>query len=498
MRGTPEAYKNLAVKDNDTLYFISTEKSSDGALYLGSKLISGESEGLSSFSLNELKDVLISEGLSDRSLLIYDNGKWKDVAPDDFVFIGASTEANGLAGLVPAPSKGKTDLFLRSDGQWAELNVTTTLTADQNIITIENEDETNLHADLIQAAIGIDNIDINKGDIAIIKDLIAENKWHYTSYVYNGEHWTAMDGNYNAENVYFEDDFRVTATIGTITELTNGQAILPAKGKNLFEVFSDLLAQRQKPKVTLPYATISLNNSGVYEVGTTLIPEWKTTFYKGKYSYGPETEVEDVGGIVTSTHDANEQVILAGALANATGLFESCQVTDDTVYKAYLTYGWNNDSVNPIDNFGDECSDLKITLAENKNATSGNSITGYRAWFKGGLNTYSHEQALDSNTIRNSLEISSTAISSHTFEMKASDYEDCKRIIIAIPVNTNKKVQQVYLKSSSNADITSEFIKQTSTLDIEGAEGFTAKPYNVWIYEPAQLDATEIYTITIS
>ena len=43
-----------------------------------------------------------------------------------------------------------------------------------------------------------ENTTLNKGDIAIIKDPVADGKYQYTAYVYNGSVWTAMDGNYNA------------------------------------------------------------------------------------------------------------------------------------------------------------------------------------------------------------------------------------------------------------------------------------------------------------
>lgn len=71
LRGTPKAYENLAVKDSDTLYFISEADDLDGILYLGNKRIGGTGD-LSIASIDELKDVLISEGLSDKSLLVYD------------------------------------------------------------------------------------------------------------------------------------------------------------------------------------------------------------------------------------------------------------------------------------------------------------------------------------------------------------------------------------------------------------------------------------------
>jgi hypothetical protein len=290
MRGTPEAYKNLAVKDNDTLYFISSEKSLDGALYLGSKLISGESEGLTSFTLNDLEDVLISEGLADRSLLIYSDGHWKNVAPDELVFIGASEDARGLAGLVPAaPGKGKTNLFLRSDGTWAEITVESAIVADTNVITIHNTDETILHTDLIQEAIRTEEIAVEKGDIAIIKDLIINDKWQYTSYVYNGENWAAMDGNYSAENVYFDEDFIFTTTFGTVSELTNGSAKKAAAGLNLKQFFASLFAEEKEPVITSPTYSLSAsaNLAANAEIGNYINGySWNGTWSPGSYGYG--------------------------------------------------------------------------------------------------------------------------------------------------------------------------------------------------------------------
>ena len=127
---------------------------------------------------------------------------------------------------------------------------------------------------------------------------------------------------------------------------------------------------------------------------------------------------------------------------------------------------------------------------------SSNYIQGYRKWFKGGLKSDSNT-FLTSDLIRNSLDHSTKEATSQTFEMLASSYPGCKRIIIAIPVDTGIKVKEVWLKSASNADILSEFKLQTQTVKVEGANGYKAIPYNVWIYEPAKLDSTEVYTITL-
>jgi hypothetical protein len=133
------------------------------------------------------------------------------------------------------------------------------------------------------------------GDFGIVKTSLINDKYSYSAYVYTESGWAAMDGNYSADNVYFDEDLIVTTKIGTIQTLTNGQATLSAKGKTLKQVFSSLIAERKTPTATLPSGTIEWTNyeNGNYlvEVGETIIPTWKTTFNAGSYTYGPATGV---------------------------------------------------------------------------------------------------------------------------------------------------------------------------------------------------------------
>jgi hypothetical protein len=109
MRGTPEAYEKLTIKNSDTLYFISKPNSLDGALYLGSKLIAGGPDAATSVGLNDLSDVII-DTIADGQLLVYDLTKsaWINATVDEVIqaFVGATTNSAGVAGLVPAPALG--------------------------------------------------------------------------------------------------------------------------------------------------------------------------------------------------------------------------------------------------------------------------------------------------------------------------------------------------------------------------------------------------------
>lgn len=142
MRGTPEAYAKIT-PDMDTLYFISDEDSSQGLLYLGTKKIGDSSVDLNTFALNSLKDVLISENLIEKSILMYQieddgTGHWTDTKIENLTFVGATSDSDGVMGFVPAPKKNQTNLFLRSDGKWVEIEESSNLKADMNSLDIYN------------------------------------------------------------------------------------------------------------------------------------------------------------------------------------------------------------------------------------------------------------------------------------------------------------------------------------------------------------------------
>ena len=53
------------------------------------------------------------------------------------------------------------------------------------------------------------------------------------------------------------------------------------------------------------------------------------------------------------------------------------------------------------------------------------------------------------------------------------------------------------MPSAMNADATASFVKQNTQVQVEGAEGYAATAYDVWVYQPASIDSTETYAVTI-
>lgn len=339
------------------------------------------------------------------------------------------------------------------------------------------------------------------GDTGIVKTLISSDKFSYTGYVYSEAGWAAMDGNYNAENVYFDDDILVTTKIGTIQTLTNGQATLSAKGKNLMTVLSSLMAERKNPSATLPSGSVELTNNSnknyLVEIGSSVTPSWKTTFSAGSYTYGPATGSTATAATVTlSTNANNKAEISAGAMNNKTGSLTAFTVADDTKHYVKVTYGWTTGTSTPVDNFGDEYTDtsknLPIQAASGKSKTSTYYIQGYRKAFHGSKTS---PVELTSANIR---QLTGNAASDSTLTVTVA--EGAKQVIIAVPAN--RKVTKVADEAAFGTDIFEKF--GSETVSVGGADatansvGNYATNYTVYTYNPSTALGANTYTVTLA
>lgn len=339
------------------------------------------------------------------------------------------------------------------------------------------------------------------GDTGIVKTLISGDKFSYTGYVYSEAGWAAMDGNYNAENVYFDDDILVTTKIGTIQTLTNGQATLSAKGKNLMTVLSSLMAERKNPSATLPSGSVELTNNSnknyLVEIGSSVTPSWKTTFNAGSYTYGPATGSTATAATVTlSTNANNKAEISAGAMNNKTGSLTAFTVADGTKHYVKVTYGWTTGTSTPVDNFGDEYTDtsknLPIQAASDKSKTSTYYIQGYRKAFHGSKTS---PVELTSANIR---QLTGNAASDSTLTVTVA--EGAKQVIIAVPAN--RKVTKVADEAAFGTDIFEKF--GSETVSVGGADatansvGNYATNYTVYTYNPSTALGANTYTVTLA
>lgn len=340
------------------------------------------------------------------------------------------------------------------------------------VVTLKDID---LGADKASALAEITNP--SDGDFAIIRETISGDKKEYTAYIYASDAWQALDGNYNAENVYFDKDLVTTSAVGNIT-LTNGQATISAAGKNLKQVFDTIFVQEKNPNVTQPSASVSCPQAKAYEVGTSVTPSFTVSFNKGSYQYGPA----DTGVTVTSysVTDTNS----SPAVTASTGSFAELTVGDGTNYRIIATVNYGAGDI-PLTNVGNEYAAGQIK-AGSKVANS-SYITGYRAWFYGSstsaITTDSASiRALTNKGVCNKGNVSVPVV------------EGAKCVLIAVP--QGRTVTKVADQNAFGTDIFSAFT--SSQISVEGANGYTAQNYNVYVYLPDAALGANTYVITIA
>lgn len=317
-----------------------------------------------------------------------------------------------------------------------------------------------------------------KGDTAIVSKLIVGDKRSYTAYVYNGENWAACDGNYSAKNVYFDANLTLTEAFGRYEPDASGSVEVPSTGKSVYSLIEDAFSEEKNPTATQPSASVTISGgSGTFEIGTKKTLSYTASLNGGSYTYGPNpTGVAATGYTVTCD----------GKTANtATGSF--ADIVADGTKKISVSITHSAGSI-PTTNKGKEYAAAQIK-AGTKTATSSQSLVGVRYMFWGPM---TEDIALNSASIR-ALSHKEAAANKTLATFGAGS--GAKKVVIAVPAG--HKVTKVLMPSAMNADATASFVKQNTQVQVEGAEGYAATAYDVWVYKPASIDSTETYAVTI-
>lgn len=344
------------------------------------------------------------------------------------------------------------------------------------------------------------------GDIVICREALdaANTKIQYTGYVYNkpaGEAegtFVAMDGNYNAENVYFTKDLITTTAVGTVT-LTNGQATIAAAGKNLAQVWETIFVKEKTTAAELiktnPSLTLKFSAGKAYEVGTVLQQSdlaYTIQLNQGAYQYGPAATgvTLDTDSINVTAADGTQTY---GPWTDASnyivGSGETYIVQDNSNLKVTAVAGYS-EGVAPLSNLGNEQPNAKIPALASKTMTS-TAITGYRNYFYGTLTESDGE--ITGALIRSKLTKSGKAAANNqTFNISIP--VGCDRVVIAIPTAAMTSIgdfAECLDVNDSNANIVGVFnnAQVMQTMEIDGASAGTACSYNVYVQTFASANA---------
>ena len=324
----------------------------------------------------------------------------------------------------------------------------------------------------------VGDAEIHTGDTAIVKRTIINDKISHTAYVYNGTNWAACDGNYNAKNVYFDADLTLTETFGKYKPGASGSIDVPSAGQSVYGLIDDAFAQEKNPTATPPSASVTISGGyGTFEIGTKKNLTYSASLNGGSYTYGPNpTGVAATGYTVTCDGKTAD---------TATGSFENIVADGTKKISVSITHSAGNI---PKTNKGKEYAAAQIK-AGTKTATSSQSLVGVRHMFYGVVK--SADFALDSAHIRG---LNHEAAAKKTISTFTAG-DGALKVVVACPAGYN--VTKVTLPSAMGADATADFVKQGGTVQVEGAEGYTAAAYSVWVFEPASIPSSQSYSIVI-
>ena len=368
----------------------------------------------------------------------------------------------------------------------------------------------------------------NKGDVAVVKTMIAAGNYSHTGYVYNGIGWAAMDGNYNAENVYFDEDMLFTYAFGKYT-LTNGNVTIPSAGKNQKELLMAAHVDIIDPSKTAPGFGLSATANFNKEVGDTYtLPSATATFTDGTYSYGyVDAEGKKVAGTntkagitassisitcdkssdvksVTNTNSAT--LSLTKDNLNTENLKELIVTDSSITYTFTAECSYPASTRTPTNNVGDvknnetgaEYQPLTAgdwEVADNTQKTASCTVSGWRKMFIGTIGDNS--KTIDSALIRGLTLVNAQASkSAQTFTVPVG----ATKIIVAFPSDYSTAVPKFEYFTMSWEDF-SGFVKGES-VEVADKRGGTngLKEYTVYTFthaSPAGFEADTQYRVTL-
>lgn len=355
------------------------------------------------------------------------------------------------------------------------------------------------------------------GDVVVVKTVIDKavdeddtdpSYYSYTSYVYDQDvsAWKAMDGNYDASNVYIGKDITLCGNYTSVGNLSKGNAnatkVYESRGMSVLTFLENMLSQDKDPTVTQPSVGLTFKNgtatvSKAYyaESGTAFTPAYSATFNAGSYTYGPATGVTATSWTAKYLVNNTQQQ----TLSTQTGTFPAVTLTSDgstnNYYQVSITATYGN-GVYANTALG-KTSTLRVT-AGSKSATSV-KVTAYRKVFYGTSTSQCDLSTLDSDAIRTELGLThSTAPMKDGSTFSITIPVGAMSVIIAYPkiYGTLSSVKDV---NGLNAEIASAFGTPV-TVSVNSANG--ADPIDYYVYCTNYADAVadgkqNTYTVTI-
>lgn len=330
-----------------------------------------------------------------------------------------------------------------------------------------------------------------KGDVFVVTTTVDGSTYEQSAYFYDGSAWVAMTGSVDADKVILRENITLAGgytQVGNLTKSQNGTSIFSTKGKSVMDALTEIFSKRLQPSITAQpsIGTFTLTGAGAVEAGTKVAAAAYSgaTLNAGSYQYGPATgvtatnwKVERItNAATTQVTTADAASLTAGSDSNGGAGFIIGDAGDNAVsslkYRVTATHGAG---VTAKDNLG-AASSPAVAIAAGTKTKDTAAYTPFRNVFYGAS---ASKPALDSAAIR-ALGKTGKAYAAGTLTINVP--AGTQRVAIAC-IATAKGVTKVINETAMNADVTSTFVK--SAVPVEGANGYAAKDYNVWVFEPA-------------
>lgn len=347
----------------------------------------------------------------------------------------------------------------------------------------------------------ITEADLAIGDTAIVKTVIYEDgensKYSYTGYVYNGTDWAAMDGNYNAKNVYFDEDLVLTQSFGKYeVSDTVPNVTVNSTGMSMYDLIMDAYSEKKNPEKEDPkVSAFNVTGNGTsltsFEVGTTVTPQWTSTFSAGSYTYKSSvsnTEISPVAGtgVNATAWEVKQGDAVIGTVEDGTaaasfviGDGDNTAVSGSVSYSVTADYSDGNYALTNLNTLPDS----EVRIAAGTTPAKTDTLSYVRKMFGAGT-----AADVDSAVIRGMKSADAKAVTSSVpFEFKAVAGDT--KVVFAYPKTLTNKTPKFEIFTMAWGS-TSGFV--SSEVEVADARGTNedgtlnnAMTYTVWTYTPA-------------
>lgn len=338
------------------------------------------------------------------------------------------------------------------------------------------------------------DITLKAGDVFVVTTIVGDKEYEKSAYQYTGTAWEAMTGNVDADKVIMRENLMLAGDydrIGNWTKDKNGTATKEVSGKSVAAILKDLTSKTLQPTITANPSIngFGLSGAGAVEAGTPVATAsyLAASLNPGSYKYGPKTGT----GVVASNWKVEriadggaEQVASVDAASLPAGsdnnggngfIIGDAGGANAVASLKYRVTATHSAGVQAEDNLGG-ASNPAVAIAAGSKTKDSAAYTPFRNYFFGAT---AEKPALDSAYIRG-LTKSGKAYAPGVITVNVP--AGANRVVIAC-IAGKTGVKKVINETALNADVTDTFTKKT--VAVEGANGYAAKEYNVWVFEPA-------------